>query len=455
MKGHSLKIRLLWVGTIVLILALSLTGFGLTTLFERHVERRISLELDTYITQIASRLSFAPSGLPQLDDKLADPRFKKIYSGLYWQIHNETAGLSVRSRSLWDTQLNLPVDSPGFGKVHIHTTGGPQDTSLLVHERRLLFKSPKGQQVVRLLVAIHLDELKKMSSQFANEVLFSLLSLCLFLLFAGWVQIVIGLGPLSHIQKSIAAIRDGATTRMNSDMPSEVAPLANEINNLLEAQENAIEKAKHRASDLAHGFKTPLTALRADIRRLRNNGEYDIANDLDATSMLMQRQIDRELTKARYRDRQMMTNVKILPVIDNIVATLTRTPDGERKRFQIDCKSDLQIQIDVDDLADLLGNLVENALKHAANELRIKVYQTKQAVRFEIDDDGVGISNSKRNVAQKRGVRLDQSIAGTGLGLAIVKDILNAYNENLELSSSPMGGLRASFQFPLPPDYMV
>jgi signal transduction histidine kinase len=448
MTGHSLKIRLLTAGTVVLILALGLTGIGLITLFDRHVERRISTELDTYLTQIASRLSFAASGMPQLGNKLADPRFEKIYSGLYWQINNETAKISTHSRSLWDTRLSLPVDSPDFGKVHIHTIIGPHEASLLIHERRLSFAAPAGDQVARLIVAINRAELDKMSSDFAADVAIALLILCAFLLLAGWIQITIGLGPLSLIQNSIAAIRSGSASRMNPDMPREVLPLANQVDDLLDAQDAAIQNARHRASDMAHGFKTPLTALVSDIGRLRDRGEHEIANDIEAISQVMQRQIDRELTKARIRDVRTMGTLKVRPVIEAIIATLQRTPAGERQEFLIECDQNVAVQMDKDDLTEILGNLIENAVKHAATKTVVRTKAISDFIVFEIEDDGEGISDTQRNIVQKRGVRLDQSIAGSGLGLAIVKDVLEAYDQHLELDASPLGGLKASFRLP-------
>ncbi len=448
MRAHSLKTRLLVIGTIVLIIALGLTGFGLTLLFDRHVERRVSAELDTYLAQIASRLSFDETGKPHLGGKLADPRFEKIYGGLYWQVNNETAGLSASSRSLWDTRLKLPVDIPGFGKVHVHTTTGPQNSSVLIHERRLRFKSPAGEQIARLIVAIDRAELDRMSADFASDVAIALLALCIFLLLAGWAQISFGLGPLTLIRKNIAAIRTGKTSRIPLDLPAEVLPLAKEVNDLLRAQEAAIENAKHRASDLAHGFKTPLTALKSDIRRLRDKGEHNIADDIEATSLLMQRQIDRELTKARLRNIKNMPATRILPLIEGIIATLQRTPEGEGKSFEIECDPDIQVLADKDDVAEILGNLIENAVKHAADRIAVKVNARVRDVMFTIDDDGGGISDSQRRMAVKRGVRLDSSIVGSGLGLAIVKDVLEAYGQHLELETSPLGGLKAAFQLP-------
>ena len=260
MKKHSLRSRLHAIQMITITVALIITGYGLTYLFERHVERRISTELDTYITQIAARLSFDPSGMPQLAGKLADPRFENVFSGLYWQINNETKNLSTKSRSLWDTQLSLPVDTPGFGKVHIHNIAGPQNSFVLVHERRLVFNSAQGEQTVRVIVAIDTADFKAMSADFSNDVKIALILLGLFLLIAGWIQVVIGLRPLLLIQNSIAAIRNGTASRIPPSMPQEVLPLTDEVNDLLALQEQTIQKAKNRAGDLAHGFKTPLSS---------------------------------------------------------------------------------------------------------------------------------------------------------------------------------------------------
>ena len=449
MNRHSLKIRLLAIQAIVIVLALGITGYSLTYLFERHLERRISTELDTYLTQIAARLSFDQTGAPLLGGKLADPRFDKIYSGLYWQIDNETAGQTARSRSLWDTRLTLPADTPGRGKVHVHTITDPRGALLLVHERRLVFQSPIGEQTALLIVALDLAELSVSSGQFASEVAVALLILAGFLLAAGWVQVVVGLRPLALIRKSIAAVRSGVAARINTDMPDEVLPLADEVNDLLAAQETAISKARYRANNLAHNFKTPLTALNSDVRRLRKKGEHAIAADIEATSLLMRRQIERELTKARIRDPRAMPAIKVRPVIEGIVATVRRTPDGEQCKFEIRCDAALRVQINTDDLSDILGNLVENAVKHGNGQVIIKVQSGNGFALFAVEDDGQGISGDLREIAQERGVRLDQSVAGSGLGLAIISDILDAYNQSLKFDTSPLGGLQVSFQIPV------
>ena len=108
MKIRSLRLRLMMAATCAILVALTLAGFGLVLLFERHVERRSGAELDTYLNQIAARAIFDGTGAARLDGKLADPRFDQVYSGLYWQIEDENTKRYARSRSLWDTKLDLP-----------------------------------------------------------------------------------------------------------------------------------------------------------------------------------------------------------------------------------------------------------------------------------------------------------------------------------------------------------
>ncbi len=450
MKAPSVKMRLLVAGGLVIVLVLGLSGFGMTWLFKRHVERRIGAELDTYITNIASRLMFEANNQPHINNQLADPRFGEIYSGLYWQADNETSGLSTRSRSLWDLRLALPDDLPAINKVDIHVIGGPLQTRLLVHERRVRFTSRSGEQIVRLSAAIDLAELELSASEFAEDVGIILLLLGCFLLLAGWVQIRVGLDPLALVQQSIVAIRSRKIRRIGNDMPREVAPLCDEVNRLLEAQEASIERARHRAGDLAHGFKTPLTALNADIRGLREKGEHKLASNIAAISLQMQRQIERELTRTRIRDFNKIYPCRIRPVITAIADTLKRTPQGEFKTIEILCPASFEVRVDANDLTELLGNLMENAVKHAKDKITVKVEKKHSKARIEIDDDGDGISSPFYEIAKKRGVRLDQTATGSGLGLAIVSDILEVYGEKLELGLSEMNGLQARFSLPLP-----
>jgi hypothetical protein len=106
----SLRLRLALAGGTSLILVLVVAFFGLSLIFERHVERRVAAELALHLDQLIAALSLREGRLV-LDRQPADPRFNQPLSGLYWQVDSD--GEVLRSRSLWDTELDLPRLEPG------------------------------------------------------------------------------------------------------------------------------------------------------------------------------------------------------------------------------------------------------------------------------------------------------------------------------------------------------
>ena len=97
--------------------------------------------------------------------------------------------------------------------------------------------------------------------------------------------------------------------------------------------------------------------------------------------------------------------------------------------------------LDRTDLAEVLGNLLENAARHAKREVRIGADAAKPEITIE--DDGPGIAPAQRSRVLERGARLDERGEGAGLGLAIVQDVLSAYGWQLALADSELGGLKA------------
>ncbi|TIV98974.1 MAG: GHKL domain-containing protein, partial [Mesorhizobium sp.] len=99
-----------------------------------------------------------------------------------------------------------------------------------------------------------------------------------------------------------------------------------------------------------------------------------------------------------------------------------------------------------EDLEELLGNLLDNAMKWAKSAVAVTIATISGSGNlFEIviEDDGPGIPEDSAREVLKRGKRLDETKPGTGLGLAIVADLVNEYGGSLALERSGMGGLRA------------
>jgi signal transduction histidine kinase len=249
------------------------------------------------------------------------------------------------------------------------------------------------------------------------------------------------------LRRGIADIRSGQGRHLTSQVPSEVQPLVDEVNALLDARERDIARSRHRAADLAHALKTPLAALAADGGRLRTRGDVSIADDIETAIDSMRRHVDRELARARLRGRarlQQGVSTPVAQLVRSLIAILSRTAAGTRMDYETIIAEDVCAPFDRTDLAEVLGNLLENATRHAKALVRIVARQSPTGLAISIEDDGPGIAEDFRSAALARGGRLDERAEGTGLGLAIVQDVLDAYGWTLELGVSELGGLKVS-----------
>lgn len=449
MRLGSLRFRLVAGGIVAILIALTIAGAGLILLFERHVTRTIADDLDVHINQLLAGIDVDPQNNLVATRPPVDPRFADPLSGLYWQV-TDNRGQLLRSRSLWDATLALPADDLLPGEVHHHEIVGPAKAHVLVAERSVILTVGDRRVAVRVAVGADLARVSRAAFAFAKDLAIALGLLGLVLGIATSIQVGIGLSPLDALRRGVAEIRSGRRLHLPAAVPAEVRPLVEEINGLLDAQEQEIERSRSRAADLAHGLKTPLAALAADAGRLRIRGEEAIANDIEAVGDAMSRHVDRELARARVRGamrNRAGVSAELAPLIQSLIATLSRTPSGGRVIFDARIADGVQIPLDRTDLAEVLGNLLENAARHAAARVRISGGTGPAIV---IEDDGEGIAPDQIPRVLGRGVRLDERGEGTGLGLAIVEDVLSAYGWRIDFATSDLGGLKATLA-PLSP----
>lgn len=451
MTRRSLRARL-WIGAALSItLALAVAGLGLVTLFERHVERRIGEELRAQLNQLAAAVTVTPQGEVQLAREPADPRFDQPLSGLYWQIDGAAGPGLLRSRSLWDHLVELSDDDLDPGAVHAHEIMGPDGQSLLVRERRIRLQVADGLTALRLMVGVDRAELIAARDAFAADMLPYLALIGLVLALATFVQIQTGLAPLDAVRRGLGAIRTGGTRRLGEAYPDEVMPLVGEVNALLEAREQAVERARAWTADLAHGLKTPLGALVADAQRLREQGNVTLAEDLEHLATGMRRRVERELVRARLRSGagvQPPDYADVVQTIRRLLRTLQRTPEGARLDWQLVAPAQARAAVIADDLLELLGNLLENAAKWARTEVDIRV-NVGDRIEIGIEDDGPGVPAEQTARLGERGLRLDERTEGSGLGLAIARDVVDAYGGALDFARASKGGLAVRVHLPM------
>ena len=447
MNWHSLRLRLVAGGIVAILVALTIAGGGFVLLFERHVARTIAGDLDVHLKQLLAGIDVDPEGNLALTQPPVDPRFDTPLSGLYWQISDDR-GQILRSRSLWDTTMMLPADQPAPGEVHQHEIpGSSENCRMLAVERVVRLTVGDRRVAVRLAVATDLARVSAATSAFAKDLAIALGLLALVLGIATSIQVGLGLRPLDALRRGVAEIRAGRSRHLPSAAPAEVQPLVEEVNALVDAQEREIERSRSRAADLAHGLKTPLAALAADATRLHERGEHAIAQDIEVVGEAMSRHVDRELARARVRGRlrhAAAPPTELASLVRSLIATLARTPDSTRVTFESKITEDIRVPLDRTDLAEVLGNLLENSARYARERVCISALAGIAGPSIIIEDDGQGISPPLLTRVLERGTRLDESGKGAGLGFAIVQDVLDAYDWQLDLAASGLGGLKAT-----------
>ncbi|MEP7012522.1 MAG: sensor histidine kinase [Acidobacteriota bacterium] len=257
--------------------------------------------------------------------------------------------------------------------------------------------------------------------------------------------------PLGNLRASLSSVREGRSQRIEGDHPTEVQPLVNDLNALLEDRERAIARALTTAGDLAHGLKTPLAVLALEAEQARAAGHPELATTLGQLVERMQRQIDYTLARARATASSRAApgfRCAVLPSVEGLVRTLRRLHAERELRIDTDVSPAHEIRGRREDLDEMLGNLLDNACKWARSRVAIGSALEDDRLVLWVDDDGPGLDPSLRVQVLQRGERADQQVRGTGLGLAIVSDLAELLGGSVTLETSTLGGTRARLELP-------
>lgn len=426
---HSIRSRFLLLSALTVGLALALTTVLLVSLFSSNIRKRIDAELTSHINTLVGALDFAPDGALLRPKGPVDQRFGEPYGGLYWQIVDQTRGGLLRSPSLWDTRLELPDDGASDGAIHHYTLPGPDGTTLIVQERTVMLKAPDGPRKITIAAAVDAATLEEARAGFRADILPAIAALGLFLIGASIAQLTVGLRPLSSLGEGIDRIRERRDSRLTGRFPAEFESTVTALNQLIDTQAAMVEKARTRAADLAHGLRTPLTVLSNDALTLRDKGETALADELDELAATMQAHVERELALARIAARPDLRrgDSVIAPLVERLLRTLKRSPAGEALTFTVRGDAAAKVPVDPGDFHDLVGNLLENAVKWARSHVALSWWAEGETLHLDIIDDGPGVPADALPNLSRRGWRLDNSVPGSGLGLSIVREIADVY----------------------------
>ncbi|MEP9348691.1 ATP-binding protein [Xanthobacter sp. KR7-225] len=453
-KPGSLAVRLMLSAIAIMVVVLTLVGLVLSSLYRTAAERSFDRRLDIYLKTIVAELAnAAPGQLPQ-PQAMADPLFLFPNSGWYWQVAKVGGADSHRtSPSLPSGKLPIlseigVVSLPG--RMRQGYAAGPLGETLRVVERDLDLGKDERFVVSVAAVAAELDE---EISAFNLVLVGTLVVLAIAFLLVVMIQVRYGLRPLKHISQALAAVRSGKAERLEGAYPEEIAPLVREVNMLVDANREIVERARTHVGNLAHALKTPLSVL------MNEAGTRDdpLAVLVRDQAGVMRDQVTHHLERARMAARVSVVAglCEVTPVVTSLARTMEKIHRAKDLAIDVKVVDDVRFRGEQQDIEEMVGNLIDNACKWASTRVEVEVCigrgrTPSDRVFFHviIDDDGPGLDPARRMDVGRRGRRLDESKPGSGLGLSIVQELATLYGGRFDLGAAPIGGLRCELVLP-------
>ena len=444
LRFESLSSRLIAVAAIWTILALLVGGAVRSNAFRVAAQNSFDMALASDMDGLIAAAEPDPNGGVMLQGRFLNHNFDRVYSGLYYQIRAGTTGGQI-SRSLFDREIEIR-NTERKGALTWGEADGPEGQHLRVVSRRvdLAPNQPAGE--FTFVVAGDMVEVERQTGEFNTVLIWSFVILGLGLIIAILLQVRVGLLPLRRVSEALARIRDGKARRLDGHFPTEIEPLATELNSLIQHSEEVVGRARTHVSNLAHFLKTPLSVLAAEA----DAQPGPLADSIKRQVFSMRRQVDHYLSRARAAGSLdvLGNRTQVSTVMDDLARVIGRIHAPRGIVIDAECSDLIYFRGERQDLEEMLGNLIDNGCKWARARVRVRCKSAAGRLSLTIEDDGPGLSAQQRTQVGERGERLDESVPGSGLGLAIVRDISKLYGGFFALDASPMGGMMACLELP-------
>lgn len=445
---NSLTLRAVLLSTLWAALSLVLVASVITTLYRSAAEKSYGDLLSAQLFNLIAATGLDANGALSGNPDLGDIRYQQPKSGWYWSVEPTTPKVTGALKS-------LSLDGEMVGTADIrdkpfdqdfrrnYTVEGLDGESVDVFETEVTLGA--DDQIARFRVMGNHNEFEAGITDFSRT-----LYLYLFLFGVGSIAgnvfaILAGLRPLKQARQALTAVREGKAHRLDGEFPQEIAPLASEMNALIENNRRIVERSRTQVGNLAHSLKTPLSVIANESRDIGGRSGKLVGEQAQA----MQTQIQHYLQRARVAAQRdsVVFRAPVAPILERLLRVMRKLDPNKDFRLA-GSEPDLLFAGESEDLEEILGNLLENASKWGRKAVGISVEAGAHQFTLSIGDDGPGLTPEQMAEALKRGRRLDETKPGTGLGLSIVADTVKEYGGDLRLGKSPLGGLEVRFSLP-------
>lgn len=426
--GLSLRLRISLVAAAVIAVFFVLSASLLERAFRENAEDAVTTRLEAQLLLLMGIVEVSGPRQVELPEVLPDARLALPGGGLYARI------LDADGATLWRSPSALGM-----------SLGDWRERGWFQRGMAVQWELP--DQIVALSFQV-LEDRDAYQAQMDRyrRTLWVGLGLLTVLLIAGQALALgwWGLRPLRRVRADLEALRQGEHRRLGGPYPREIQTLTDSINALLEFDRDRLERQQHALADLAHSLKTPLSALQLGLESATTD-----RRELLLQVERMQGMIQHELNQAqRLGPSPFQPPVLLAPVIERTCAALRRVADQQSVDLVTALQAGCALRIETGALFELLGNVLDNAVRHARSRVHVGLDCRQGRLELTVDDDGCGIAEADREAVLRRGTRLDTRPGGQGLGLHIVHTLVRDHGGELHIEQAPeLGGARIRMTF--------
>jgi signal transduction histidine kinase len=279
-----------------------------------------------------------------------------------------------------------------------------------------------------------------------------------------WIVVGRALRPVEAIRTEVDEITGSTMHRRVPEPPTadEIGRLARTMNAMLHRLDETATRQRRFVSDASHELRSPVAAIRTGLEVARRKGDAANWTAVADTALAEEARLEALLDDLLLLATQDEHGAGA-PGSTTVDLAATAVTEAGRPR-------PLLVEVDVgvaggddpllvpgieDQLTRVVGNLLDNATRHAASTVRVDVARHNGTVQLTVDDDGPGIPPDDRERVFERFTRLDdgrsRTTGGTGLGLAVVRTIVTRHHGEVWADASPLGGARLTLTLPAAP----
>ncbi|MBU9399724.1 sensor histidine kinase [Burkholderia multivorans] len=280
-----------------------------------------------------------------------------------------------------------------------------------------------------------------------------------------WLGVGRGLRPLNRLSATVAARSEDDPTPLDTGgMPSELAPLVESINQYIGRTQRMQVARRRFFADAAHQLKTPLAAVQAGVELALRPDEQPRVN-------VHLRRVNGAVRQAAKIVQQLLSLSRLDSDSGHAVAhktvalhrlarsvTLDWSPVARARDIDLGFEHDADVTVhgQPDLLGEMIGNLIDNAIRYAGDRavITVRVSREDECARLDVIDNGPGIPEDERDAVFERFHRgsTTQTVEGTGLGLSIVREIARVHRGSVVLAPAAGGGLIVTVRLPAADD---